>query len=208
MAISIDLNTYVISIPKTDLTLVSGTLYSLDTDAFRLELKSWEDSEVGITQPDTHKHNTEVTIAGITYARTVEILAPYSVEFEDGQYSVRLDGSNNNIWDIQNGILVQNQVQVIPTNSAGLQIVTQGSGVTEQDKLDIADQVWDEMLAQHTDTGSAGEALGNISAGASPSQIADAVLDELISEHTDAGSLSAVIDEIVKKAKAIFNEVA
>lgn len=130
MAISIDYgNTNIISVPKADLTLVSGTLYELDTNTFRLWLKDLEDGEVGMSFPKTNIHNTEVTVAGTTFARTIEILPPYSVEFEDGQYSVRLTGSNNNIFDIENGILVQNQVQVIPGNSAGLQTVSSGSGL-------------------------------------------------------------------------------
>jgi hypothetical protein len=86
---------------------------------------------------DTHRHNTQVTIAGITYARTIEIINGYSITFEDGQYSVRLAGSNNNFFDVENGILNQNQVQVIANNSAGLQIVSTGSGLSteEHDKL-------------------------------------------------------------------------
>ncbi len=121
MAISIDFgNTFVIFVPQADLTLVSGSLYELDVNAFRLELKDLEDDEAGMPFPRTHVHNTEVTVAGTTFARLVEILAPYSVEFEDGPYSVRLFGANNNIFDIENGILVQNQVQVIPSNSGGL----------------------------------------------------------------------------------------
>jgi hypothetical protein len=165
MAITVNPLTFVINVPKADLTLVSGTLYKLDTNAFRLALKSWEDEgnglNGGITFLKTHTHNTQVTIAGTTYARTIEILAPYSVTFEDGAYSVRLEGSNNNIFDIQNGILNQNQVQVIPTNSAGLIVVTSGSGITEQDKLDIADRVWDEVLtgATHDVNTSAGKRL-------------------------------------------------
>jgi len=118
--VEIDWGTYIISIPQSYLTLVSGTFYTLDTDVFRLDLKSLEASVLGIVEPKTHDHNTQVTVAGTTFARTIEILDPYSVEFEDGAYSVQLLGSNNNIFDIQNGILVQNQVQVIPTNSAGL----------------------------------------------------------------------------------------
>lgn len=144
MAISINPVTHKISIPKTDLTLVSGTLYNYDSDAFRLELKDWEDSDEGIWQPDTHTHNTEYTIAGVTYARAIQIISPYLVEFEDGQYTVVIVGSNNNIWDVAGGILVQNQVQVIPTNSAGL--VVSGSGVTEQDKTDIAKKTQNGLL--------------------------------------------------------------
>lgn len=156
MALSVNWETHVITIPKTDLTLVSGTLYDLDTDWFRRQLKAVEASIPGMTHTKTHNHNTTVTIVGVTYARTVTILAPFSIEFEDGQYSVRLQGSNNNIFDIASGILVQNQVQVIPNNSAGLVEVNTGSGITEQDKLDIADRVLDELIADHQISGSLG----------------------------------------------------
>jgi len=118
--INVDWGTRTIYIPQSYLTLVSGTLYELDTNQLRLDLKDLEDDDEGMPHPDTHRHNTEVTIAGTTFVRTIEIINGYSVEFEDGQYSVRLVGSNNNIFDIQNNILNQNQVQVIPTNSAGM----------------------------------------------------------------------------------------
>jgi len=160
MAVSIDPVTGVITVPQSDLSHVTGTLYELDTDWLRLQLKSWEDSEEGIVFPDTHQHNTEITVAGITYARTIEIINGYSITFSpDSQWSCRLAGSNNNFFDIENNILNQNQVQVIPTNSAGLQVVTQGSGVTQQDKDDIVDGVWDEAISAHTDVGSTGEAV-------------------------------------------------
>lgn len=126
--ITIDWGTHIITIPQSYLAFVSGTFYTLDTNQFRLDLKALEVTPEGMAEPITHRHNTEVTIAGTTFARTIEILAPYSVEFEDGQYSVQLQNSNNNIWDIGGGILVQNQVQVIPTNSAGLIIGSGGTG--------------------------------------------------------------------------------
>lgn len=143
MAFAVNHLTKVISIPKADLTLISGTIYSLDSNQFRLDLKDWEDSEYGMAMPTTHNHNTEVTIAGITYARTIEIINGYSLEFEDGQYTVIIEGSNNNFHDVLNGILVQNQVQVIPTNSAGLQIVETEAIVPA---ADIADAVWAKQL--------------------------------------------------------------
>jgi len=162
VALSVNPLTYVISIPKSDLTLVEGTLYSMDTDAFRLELKAWEDDADGMVQPKTHNHNTEVVIVGTAYYRTIEIIPPYSVTFEDGQYSVILQGSNNNIWDIQNGVLNQNQVQVIPTNSAGGQIVTisTGSGLSAEEntklmglpeETEIAQEVWNEEFKVNID---------------------------------------------------------
>jgi hypothetical protein len=142
MAISVNWNTKVIFVPQVDLVLVSGTLYELDTNAFRLELKDLEDDE-GIPFLDTHRHNTEVTVAGTTFARVIEIINGYSIEFEDGQYSVRLVGSNNNFFDVDNGILVQNQVQVIPGNSAGL--ITFGVTAPE-----LAHAVWGHDNSTHT----------------------------------------------------------
>jgi len=125
--VTIDWATNIISIPQSYLTFVSGTFYTMDTNQFRLDLKAIEASSDGIGELKTHIHNTEVgPIAGTTFARTIQILFPYTVEFEDGQYTVQLEGSNNDIWDVGGGILVQNQVQVIPTNSAGL--ITSGSG--------------------------------------------------------------------------------
>jgi hypothetical protein len=144
-------NTYKIQIPQSYLTLISGTLYELDTDQFRLDLKSLEASEEGMPFPKTHNHNTEYIIAGVTYARSIEILSPYSVEFEDLAYSVKLTGSNNNIWDIQSGILVQNQVQVIPTNSAGL--------VNNSSPADIANAIWSLDLDPYITSGTAGEQI-------------------------------------------------
>ena len=61
------------------------------------------------------------------------------------------------------GILNQNQVQIISGNSAGLITVVQGSGVTQQDKEDIIDGVWDELLSGHTIAGSAAKILSDIS---------------------------------------------
>jgi hypothetical protein len=120
MPVTINWDTHVIFVPKTYLTLLNGTLYQLDTNQFRLDLKELEASEYGISNLKTHIHNTEIMVAAVTYARLLAILPPYKVEFEDGQYSVLLSGSNNNIFDVDGGILMQNQVQVIPSNSAGL----------------------------------------------------------------------------------------
>jgi hypothetical protein len=98
-----------------------GTLYELDTDQLRLDLKALEANEEGIVFLDTHLHKSEYTVAGINYARAIEIINGYQIQFTpDSQWSVRLAGSNNNLFDVEAGILVQNQVQVIPTNSAGL----------------------------------------------------------------------------------------
>lgn len=139
MAITVDYLTKIISIPQADITFVTGTLYELDTDWFRLQLKAIEASTDGMPFQDMHLHNTEVTVAGTTFFRTIEIINGFSVEFiPDAQWSVRLAGSNNNIFDVENNILVQNQVQVIAQNSAGGIVVETGtSGLTPTESAQL-----------------------------------------------------------------------
>ena len=138
MALTLDPATSVISVPQADLTLITGTLYEMDTDQFRKDVNDLLSSEAYIWKPVAYLHNGEVTVAGTTFARTLEFISPYSIQFTpDSQWSVRLAGSNNNIFDVENGILVQNQVQVIAQNSAGL--VGGEAG--------IADAVWTKAVA-------------------------------------------------------------
>jgi hypothetical protein len=116
MAISIDWGSRVITVPQSFLTLISGTSYSLDTNAFHIALKDLEDDEAGIAFPPTHNHNTTVLLGGIEYARVIEFINGYTITFEEGVYSVSLVGSNNNILDVVN----LNQVSIRANNSAGL----------------------------------------------------------------------------------------
>lgn len=130
MTISVNPLTHVIFVPQADLTLISGSLYELDVDWLRLQLKDFEDSETGMAMATTHSHNTAVTLSGVTYARVVEILAPYMVEFENGTYAVSCVGANHNLADVK----VVNSVSLIIGNSAGLIQVVSGSGLsTAQD---------------------------------------------------------------------------
>jgi len=145
MAVSVDWATKVIFVPQADLTPLGGGVYQLDTDTFRLELKDLEDDAEGQVFPDTHRHNTEVTVGGITLARSIEFINGYTITFEDGQYAVQLVGSNNNISDVAN----VNQVSIRSGNTAGL--------VSTDTAEDIADQVWEEPLVDHTTSGTFGE---------------------------------------------------
>lgn len=118
MAITIDWSTFVINVPKNDLVLVQTTpteIRELDLNQFRLILKDIEDDD-GMTFPTTHNHNPPISVGGVTLARVVEILEPYTITFEDGQYAVNLFGANSNVGDKVN----VNQVSVRSANSAGL----------------------------------------------------------------------------------------
>jgi len=119
MTIAITWATGVIYVPKADMTLIQSmptVIYELNIDDFRLTLKSLEDDAAGMGFQKTHDHNTTVLLGGIEYARLIEILPPYTVTFEDGQYAVNLFGANSNIGDRVN----VNQVSVRSANSAGM----------------------------------------------------------------------------------------
>ena len=120
MTISVDWgDTKVISVEKTDMTLVQSNpvpIYNLDLDWFRLTLLDLQDDVAGRPWQKTFIHETETTFGGLTYARKIQILDPYTVTFEDGQYAVNLVGANSNVADKTN----VNQVSIRPQNSAGM----------------------------------------------------------------------------------------
>ena len=122
----------------TLLQTVPYEIRELNTDEWRVELRDLEDDPAGRPWPRTHDHNTDIALQGITYAPQFILLAPYTVTFENGLYAVNIVGTNNNVLERTN----KNQVSVNPSNSAGLIIVETGTGITEQDKLDIANRVW------------------------------------------------------------------
>ena len=133
MAIIVDWITGVISVQKVDLVLIQSSpieVYDHDINDFHLILRDLEEDLEGRPWPRTHDHNTVVTFGGIIYARSIEILAPYTITYEDGQYAVNLIGANSNVGDRVN----VNQVSIRSNNSAGL-VVAAG-----------AQAVWDHIL--------------------------------------------------------------
>lgn len=149
MAISIDYATKVITIPQADMTLVSGSVYELDINQFRLNLKSLEDDVQGMAEPDTHRHNTNVTISGVTYARVVEIINGYTVTITpSGGWNVSCTGANHNLADVYNNTTGPT---LLPNNSAGLISVPTGTGGG-----------WGDLLEDNRTQGSFGEAIRKI----------------------------------------------
>jgi len=189
--VSIDWGTSVITVLTASLTLVQAgppVIREMNIDEFRLALKDWEDNVDGIGFLKTHNHNTEVTVAGTTLARTVVILDPYTVTFQDGQYAVNVVGANSNISEKAN----VNQVSIRSFNTAGLISVQTGVSGSGSSPGDIAAAVWDTTLAEHTSSGTTGKALDDIvnasGSGASPGVIAAAVWDTAMVEHTGSGT--------------------
>jgi hypothetical protein len=134
MAVTINYATLVISVEQSDLTPLGGGVYELNANAFRNTLKNLEDSEDGMVFPPTLRHATESTLSGVTYARQLEIINGYTITFETvgSPYTVQVVGANHNLGDVTN---FDGGMSMIVGNSAGLQVVSVGSGLsTPQDE--------------------------------------------------------------------------
>ncbi len=177
MSYTVDWIGKAITIPTSDLTLVGGTEYDLDMSEFWLELRRLEaDPNEGLWAPQILAHANTRTLAGTTFIMENEVINGYTVQFSGVATRVNLRADNDNLADV----FVATGITLVTFNSAGNTLTVTGSGVTAQDKLDIADQVWKEILADHSgDAGSAAEALDNVAAGASPTTIAAAVWNHI-----------------------------
>ena len=123
MALDIEWTTGVITIPRADMPVVqvSPEIRELDVNQFHQDLRTVHATVEGAPYPQTHVHVQEYTLSGITYARAIRILIPYSVTFEDGQYGVNVVGGNTNLLDVKNA----NQVSLLGNNSAGVINITE-----------------------------------------------------------------------------------
>lgn len=117
MAISVDWITGEIFVPRADMPIIQASpeIRALDTAQFWIDLKDLEAEADGMPWPDTQQNFPSYVIAGFTYVQSFLIIPPYFVTFEDGQYSVALQGTNNNIIEVATA----NQVRILSQNSAG-----------------------------------------------------------------------------------------
>jgi len=108
-------------------------------DEFRIEIRRLEGTEVnGLWAPQILEHtNPKLDFAGANYAGFDEIINGYTFEITGVAERVDLEGSNNNLIDV----FIASGVSLVPGNSAGLQIVAVGSGLTtaEHDQLMVLD---------------------------------------------------------------------
>lgn len=119
MAISVNWITRVVHIPRADLVFQTSNVVTMDLEWFRWEILDIMDSDAGMANPDIINHNTSITLSGVTYARFIEIINGYSIEFEDqpgSPYAVILQGANHNVIDVN----VFNTTSLLGNNSAGL----------------------------------------------------------------------------------------
>jgi hypothetical protein len=134
VAISVDWNNKIITVPKTSTILVQSVpteIRTLDINTFRLTLRDLEDDDAGMPWPRTHNHIAPISVGAFELARVIEIVNDYTITFEDGQYAVNLLGANSNIADRVN----VNQVSVRSANSAGLIQAGTALSISEQAML-------------------------------------------------------------------------
>ena len=118
--------------------------------------------------------------------------------------SIFVDGGGNLVVPTVGNYTVL--VTVLSSSRSITDIVTSSgieASVSDQDKLDIADRVWDETLSVHQGVGSTGEALyQSATASGLPAEIteqdkldiADRVWDETLADHQDTGSTGEALD--------------
>ena len=128
--------TQVISVPSTDLTLVSGLRYRLSLSSFHKEIRRLEaDFTGGLWANQILDHTNPKELSGFTYAPFDEIINGYTITFTGGIERVDLIDSNNNIVDVMN----YNGVSCVPSNSGGLGRVEGAYSST------VADAVFDKF---------------------------------------------------------------
>ena len=141
MSYTVNWITKVVTVPTADLTLVSGTRYSLPMQDFLIEIRRLESEFAdGLWADQMLDHsNKRVDFAGVDYAAFDEIINGYTIQFTGVATRIDLLGTNNNIIDY----LIPTGISIVPNNSAGLQIVSVGSGlsVDEQDTLKLLEAV-------------------------------------------------------------------
>lgn len=164
MAITIDYLTNEILIPKADTVFVSTDpitgreTRSLDMDFLWKALADIQDNTTDVWAPTAYINTPPQDLGGITLARSVLILDPYYVTFENGTYAVELEGGNTNLHTRT----TVNSVAVHSNNSVGFAQIVSGSGVLPADITAISAAVWDKLVADHSSIGSFGLLLGQM----------------------------------------------
>ncbi len=114
MTITVDwsVTPWLITIPKSDLTLDIGTKYTLTVDTFWQLLRDFSDSAEAIPRPILY---LRIPATASTPSITEIDEDYYDLQFEDGLYSVNIIGGNTNIRDVE----IKNQVSVNTNNTTG-----------------------------------------------------------------------------------------
>jgi len=106
--------TKVITVPKTDLTLVSGTKYSLSVLCWFQLLRELNGSVEGMAETVGAPIYNNTSPSAST-PRIIDVINGYTVQFEEGLYSVDIIEGNTNLRDVE----IKNSVSVGTNNTTG-----------------------------------------------------------------------------------------
>lgn len=114
MSLTVDYSVtpWLITVPKSDLALESGTKYVLTVDKFWELLRDYADSAESMPNPIIY---TRIPATASTPSITEINLDYYVLQFEDGAYSVNITNGNTNIREAE----IKNQVSVNTNNTTG-----------------------------------------------------------------------------------------
>ena len=121
MAITINYQTYVINVDKSETTFLGINpqtgleIRQLNVETFGKQLADIQDNSNDVWATTAFEYTGPKDVGGIQLAPVLLILNPYTVTFEDGQYAINLIGGNTNLQDFAN----VNQVSIRPSNSVG-----------------------------------------------------------------------------------------
>lgn len=142
MSYTVNWNTKVISVPLADLTLVSGSNYTLSADDFWIEVRRLEaDPTQGLYAIQALEHVDTQLLSGITYASIEKLVNGYTWFINTTNINCSLIGPNSNLLDT---FIPGNGVSVLANNSAGKQEV--GSAVLPSDYVAIIDELMTRVM--------------------------------------------------------------
>ena len=112
--LSCNWNTKVITVPKSDLTLVGGTRYNITVLYWFQLLRELNGSVEGMAETIGFPLYRNVAPTSST-PRIVDVINGYTVQIEDGLYSLEFINGNTNFRDVE----IKNQVSVGTNNTTG-----------------------------------------------------------------------------------------
>lgn len=117
MSYSVNWTTKVITVPLTDLTLVSGSNYTLDTGDFWIEMRRLEASPSdGLWAEQAVEFVNTQVLSGITYSAIVKLINGYTWDTNTTNKNISLIGKNSNLLDT---FIPGNGISVLANNAAG-----------------------------------------------------------------------------------------
>jgi len=124
-----------ITSPQTDVDI--QTLYD--------EIREAEVTNTGITYPEICAASGKEDLGNsVAVGITLELLGNWQIEFYEDNYIAKISGGNLVGGIAGDPVAYTAGVQVLLIQSAASTVVVTGSGVTEQDKIDIATEVVDQ----------------------------------------------------------------